>query len=128
MHNIPREAVLMEFPPCMNANNMWANLFYVNNFLPINRQYMGWCWSLAIEEQFYLILPGFILLVMRFARPLRVLGGLMVLAGRHPVDRDRPARIRAAVPRPAEHAVVGGPVHDRVPEPVHPLRRVARRG
>ena len=65
----------------MNADNMWANFLYVNNFLPINRQYMGWCWSLAIEEQFYLILPGFILIVMRFGRPMRVLGSLMVLAG-----------------------------------------------
>jgi peptidoglycan/LPS O-acetylase OafA/YrhL len=81
VHNIPREAVLMEFPPFMNADNMWANFLYVNNFLPINRQYMGWCWSLAIEEQFYLILPGFILIVMRFGRPMRVLGSLMVLAG-----------------------------------------------
>jgi peptidoglycan/LPS O-acetylase OafA/YrhL len=81
VHNIPREAVLMEFPPFMNANHMWANVLYVNNFLPINKQYMGWCWSLAIEEQFYLILPGFLLVVMRFARPLRVLGGFLLLAG-----------------------------------------------
>jgi peptidoglycan/LPS O-acetylase OafA/YrhL len=81
VHNIPREAILMEFPPFMNADNMWANFLYVNNFLPINRQYMGWCWSLAIEEQFYLILPGFILLTMRSAQPLRILGGLMVAAG-----------------------------------------------
>jgi peptidoglycan/LPS O-acetylase OafA/YrhL len=81
VHNIPREAVLMEFPPFMNANNMWANFLYVNNFLPVNRQYMGWCWSLAIEEQFYLILPGFILVVMRFGKPLRMLGSLMLLAG-----------------------------------------------
>jgi peptidoglycan/LPS O-acetylase OafA/YrhL len=81
VHNIPREAVLMEFPPFMNANNMWANFLYVNNFLPINRQYMGWCWSLAIEEQFYLILPAFILIFMRVARPMRILGGLLLLAG-----------------------------------------------
>ncbi|HET7216397.1 MAG TPA: acyltransferase [Vicinamibacterales bacterium] len=81
VHNIPREAVLMEFPPFMNADNMWANLLYVNNFLPVNRQYMGWCWSLAIEEQFYLILPGFLLIVMRVAKPLRVLGGLLLVAG-----------------------------------------------
>jgi peptidoglycan/LPS O-acetylase OafA/YrhL len=81
VHNIPREAILMEFPPFMNADNMWANFLYVNNFLPVNRQYMGWCWSLAIEEQFYLILPGFILVVMRFGRPLRALGALMLLAG-----------------------------------------------
>ena len=36
-----------------NAQNMWANILYVNNFLDISRQFMGWCWSLAIEEQFY---------------------------------------------------------------------------
>jgi peptidoglycan/LPS O-acetylase OafA/YrhL len=81
VHNIPREAVLMEFPPFMNANNMWANFLYVNNFLPINRQYMGWCWSLAIEEQFYLILPGVLLLVMRVGKPLRIFGVLLLLAG-----------------------------------------------
>ena len=81
VHNIPREAILMEFPPFMNADNMWANFLYVNNFLPINRQYMGWCWSLAIEEQFYLILPGFLLMVLRVSRPMRVFGSLMVLAG-----------------------------------------------
>jgi peptidoglycan/LPS O-acetylase OafA/YrhL len=81
IHNIPREAILMEFPPWMNADHMWANLLYVNNFIPVNRQYMGWCWSLAIEEQFYLLFPGFILICMRVARPMRVLGALMVLAG-----------------------------------------------
>ena len=25
----------------MNADTIWANLLYVNNFLPINRQYLG---------------------------------------------------------------------------------------
>jgi len=81
VHNIPREAILMEFPPFMNADMMWTNLLYVNNFLPINRQYMGWCWSLAIEEQFYLLFPAFLLLVMRVSRPLRTLGALLILSG-----------------------------------------------
>jgi hypothetical protein len=36
----------------------------VNNFLPMAQQYGGWCWSLAIEEQFYLLLPACILLFM----------------------------------------------------------------
>jgi peptidoglycan/LPS O-acetylase OafA/YrhL len=35
----------------------WANLFYVSNFVPIGQAAMGWTWSLAIEEQFYLVCP-----------------------------------------------------------------------
>jgi peptidoglycan/LPS O-acetylase OafA/YrhL len=48
----------------LHAKNFWANLIYVNNFLPVSKQYMTWCWSLAIEEQFYLVLPACILLFM----------------------------------------------------------------
>jgi peptidoglycan/LPS O-acetylase OafA/YrhL len=81
VHNIPREAILMQFPPWMNFDTIWANLLYVNNFLPINGQYMGWCWSLAIEEQFYLIFPAFILLFMRFKPKLQILGLLMLASG-----------------------------------------------
>ena len=121
VHNIPREAILMAFPPFMNADMMWTNLLYVNNFLPINRQYMGWCWSLAIEEQFYLLFPAFLLLIMRVGRPLRTLGALLLL-GHRPLGGDRPAWLRAAVPRPAEHAVLGRSLHDRVPESLHALR------
>ena len=39
--------------------NFWTNLLYVNNFVPVQEQFMGWCWSLAIEEQFYLLIPLF---------------------------------------------------------------------
>ena len=81
VHNIPREAILMEFPPWMNFDTIWANLLYVNNFLPVNQQYMGWCWSLAIEEQFYVLFPTFILEFMRFRPKLQILGLLMILSG-----------------------------------------------
>lgn len=65
-----------------NVRNAWANLIYVNNFLPMTKQYMPWCWSLAIEEQFYLILPAFVLLVMRLrSGRMKLLAGLLVLAG-----------------------------------------------
>ncbi len=52
-------------PRGMNAENFWANILYVNDFLPVAKQYLGWCWSLAIEEQFYLLLPACILVFMR---------------------------------------------------------------
>lgn len=64
-----------------NAQNLWANLFYVNNLLPVDKQYLGWCWSLAIEEQFYLLLPAFIILLMSRSRNrLLILTALMALS------------------------------------------------
>ena len=33
----------------------WSNLLYVNNY--VFKSYMGWTWSLAIEEQFYIVIP-----------------------------------------------------------------------
>lgn len=63
------------------AHNAWANILYINNFLPMAKQYMGWCWSLAIEEQFYLLFPAFILLFMFVGKGrVRFLIGLMGLS------------------------------------------------
>ena len=41
--------------PAGNWKMAWSNLIYINNF--IRESYMGWTWSLAIEEQFYLVAP-----------------------------------------------------------------------
>jgi len=38
----------------------WANFLQINNFVPRRLQFMSWTWSLAIEEQFYLIIPVYL--------------------------------------------------------------------
>jgi peptidoglycan/LPS O-acetylase OafA/YrhL len=68
-------------PKWDHVENSWANLLYVNNFLPRAKQYMGWCWSLAIEEQFYLLLPIFTLFFVGPGRGrFRILAALMSLS------------------------------------------------
>lgn len=75
MHGLPG------LPKWGNADNLWANIFYVNNFLPVVKQYMPWCWSLAIEEQFYLLLPACILLFVELGKGrIRILVCLMALS------------------------------------------------
>jgi len=75
LHGLPGK------PVWYNAENSWANLLYVNNFVSIGHQYMGWCWSLAIEEQFYLLLPACIILFMGLGKgQVRFLFGSMVLS------------------------------------------------
>ena len=48
-----------------------ANVFYVNNFVSIADAYMIWCWSLAIEEQFYTFCPLLLLLIFCCAKSTR---------------------------------------------------------
>lgn len=53
-----------------NQENIVFNVVYLNNFLPITRQFMPWAWSLAVEEHFYLALP-FLLLVTHRSKHFR---------------------------------------------------------
>ncbi|NOQ16141.1 MAG: acyltransferase family protein [Methyloprofundus sp.] len=57
----------------INLHNIWANIFYINNFLPVTEQFMPWTWSLAIEEQFYILLPCLILVIGRSKHTLFIL-------------------------------------------------------
>ena len=67
----------------MNLNlmiaNFWTNLLYINNFVPIENQFLGWCWSLAVEEQFYLIAPIFVSLLFFLKSKSKVLWSFISL-------------------------------------------------
>ncbi len=82
LRNIPKSAILMDIAPSGNIEYAWTNLLYVNNFVTISKQYMCWCWSLAIEEQFYAIVPFFLLMVVgRSKRPLVWMLVLLFMSG-----------------------------------------------
>jgi peptidoglycan/LPS O-acetylase OafA/YrhL len=48
-------------PQHYSLDHLWANVLYVNNWFSLRGQPAVWSWSLAVEEQFYLFCPLFIL-------------------------------------------------------------------
>jgi peptidoglycan/LPS O-acetylase OafA/YrhL len=51
-----------------NSEWAWANYLYVNNFIDYGNQAAGWTWSLAVEEQFYLIYPLMLIAILKYAK------------------------------------------------------------
>ena len=64
----------------LHMDNLWANVLYVNNFLPFEIQAMNWTWTLAVEEQFYLLYPLLLMALMKFRNPKAWLWGLLGLS------------------------------------------------
>jgi peptidoglycan/LPS O-acetylase OafA/YrhL len=60
-----------------HLENVWANFLYVQNFIDYDKQAMNWTWTLAVEEQFYLLYPLLLMLIMRQSRPLLWFGLLL---------------------------------------------------
>jgi peptidoglycan/LPS O-acetylase OafA/YrhL len=46
-----------------NFSYVWANLLFVNNYLPLMHQTMSWSWSLPVDVHFYFLFPVLLWLV-----------------------------------------------------------------
>jgi len=56
---------------------VWSNLLYVNNY--VYQSYMGWTWSLAIEEQFYIVIPFLIVFLFPKFKNKKLLFGILAI-------------------------------------------------
>lgn len=75
-------AIIFWVSGARNHEWIWANLLYVNNFLHPDNMALQWTWTLAVEEQFYLILPLIILFIAKSPQHsfMKVMIGLLVLS------------------------------------------------
>jgi peptidoglycan/LPS O-acetylase OafA/YrhL len=67
-----------------NLTHLWANLLFVNNYVPVAQQAMAWTWTLGVDAHFYVLFPLAILLVRdrRWYLPLLSAALLLALAVR----------------------------------------------
>jgi peptidoglycan/LPS O-acetylase OafA/YrhL len=45
-----------------------ANILFINNFLPLDKMFLRYTWTITVEMQFYFIMPFFIMLVFQRVR------------------------------------------------------------
>ncbi len=92
--------------PATKSAYAWANLLYVNNFLTCDKMFMDWTWTLAVEEQFYLVLPIFLLtLLFRTKHKLELMLALFAsYSSSTPTSRRPRSRITSSATIPVSPA------------------------
>lgn len=65
-----------------NGMNIWPNFFYIQNFFNDYSAYlMPYTWSLAVEEQFYILLPAYLLFILlKTKHPFVHIGSLLIIS------------------------------------------------
>jgi peptidoglycan/LPS O-acetylase OafA/YrhL len=71
--------ITLHIPYLGNPSNVWANLLYVNNYLPAGTAFMHWTWSLAAEEQFFLLFPLLLIAMLGVKKYIPVMATLSSL-------------------------------------------------
>lgn len=75
-------AIIFWVSGARNHEWIWANLLYVNNFLHPDNMALQWTWTLAVEEQFYLLLPLILIFIAKSPQRsfMKTMLGLLVLS------------------------------------------------
>ncbi|MEO6991852.1 MAG: acyltransferase [Candidatus Baltobacteraceae bacterium] len=62
--------LIYHFTLNFNFETVWANVLYINNYIPLAKQTMSWSWSLPVDVHFYLLFPLLLLVVPQRGRHL----------------------------------------------------------
>jgi peptidoglycan/LPS O-acetylase OafA/YrhL len=63
------------------AKNAWRAFLLIQNYFPMDQQFMAWTWSLSVEVQFYVTFPLFLWVLMKLPSKLRIPFQLVWLLG-----------------------------------------------